>query len=709
MQEETRESRKRPKTKKGVSKMAIFFSVIAAVVLFGTGLGFLTASVHTMPSLKDDIRPAASSQIFDVNGKLIANIHSVENRLPVTLNKIPKHLQNAFIAAEDVRFYQHWGIDPRSILRAIWSNVSDRGISEGGSTITQQLAKNTLLTQEQTLKRKIQEAFLALQIERQYSKNEILEMYLNQIYFGQGAYGVQAASQTYFGKNVEDLTLPEAAVLAGIPKSPNYYSPANNLKAAKERQETVLDQMAKYDFITAAAASSAKSTELKIVPKGNASEIAPYFLDYITQHLIEKYGADAVYKEGLKIYTTLDLDMQQAAEKAMTRLPTYRTVNGIRQPQGALVAIDPHNGHIKAMVGGRGNDQFNRAVLAERQPGSAFKPFVYLAALESGLTPSSIVEDSAFTAGGYTPLNYDRKFRGPVTLRYALENSLNVVAVKLAQRLGPDKPIYYAQQLGISTMVLQGNANDRNLAVVLGGLTKGVTPLEITSAYGVLANQGVRVEPMSIIKVVDRNGKVLEQNTAKEKAVVNERNAYLLADMMRGVITRGTGGGANIGRPAAGKTGTTDNNKDAWFVGFTPDLAAGVWMGNDNEGNLGGITGGDLPATIWHDFMIQACKKLPVRDFVRPSGIVSVQVSNKDGLLVKNPKDPNSHTELFVEGTQPTKVSTGETAKDPNSKDDKTSKDKPDEKKPGSDKPTTGQPPTPAGKGDPKPDTGKKQ
>lgn len=657
---------KTPRSKVKYTKVFIIAFIVFTVLSAGAGLGFLTASIQTMPGLKGEIRPAASSQIFDINGNLITTVHSVENRLPVPITKIPKDLQNAFVAAEDVRFYQHMGVDPRGILRAVWANLTNHEVSEGGSTITQQLAKNALLSQERTLKRKIQEAVLAMQIERQYSKSEILEMYLNQIYFGHGAYGVQAAAQVYFGKNVENLNLAECAMLAGIPKSPNYYSPSSNLKAAKERQATVLDQMVKYEYIDGNTANKALHTDIKIASAAKQdSAVAPYFVDYVIQLLIDKYGADAVYKDGLKIYTTLDLDMQQAAEKAMNQLPTYRTENGIKQPQGALVAIEPRTGYIKAMVGGRGGDQFNRAVLAERQPGSSFKPFVYLAALESGMTPASIIDDKPISFGSWSPVNYDRKFRGPVTMRSALEQSLNVITVKLADQVGSDKVLYYAQQMGISTLVLSGPTNDRNLAMSLGGLTRGVTPLEMASAYSVLANQGVRVEPTAISKIIDRNGRVLEQNTPHEKVVVNERSVFLLVDMMKGVLTNGTGGAANIGRPAAGKTGTTSDYKDAWFVGFTPDLAAAVWMGNDNNDELNEVTGGTIPAEVWHDFMNSALAKTPARDFVRPDGIVAATVSTKDGLLVNDPKNKDAHNELFIEGTQPTKQSTAKDEKKP--------------------------------------------
>ncbi|HBS60532.1 MAG TPA: penicillin-binding protein, partial [Firmicutes bacterium] len=403
-------------------KPAVIGLLVFTIIVTGVGLGFVAASIQTMPSLNGGIKPNASSQIYDINGKLIATVHATENRLPVSLSKMPKHLQDAFIASEDVRFFAHHGVDLRGIFRAVVVNVTGKGVREGASTITQQLARNSLLTHDQTLKRKIQEAILALQIERKFTKQEILEMYLNQIYFGQGSYGVQTAAQTYFGKNAEDLTLAEAAMLAGIPRSPNYYSPTNNMKAAKEVQATVLDQMVKYNYITPSEAENAKKVEIKLAPKTQKAddEFASYFIDYVTQIMVNKYGANAVYKEGLKIYTTLDSDAQHAAEKVMTMLPTYRTdKDGLKQPQGALVAIDPQTGYIKAMVGGRGNDQFNRAVLAERQPGSAFKPFVYLAALENGFTAATVIDDSPVSFGGWSPRNYDGTFRGPITIRSA--------------------------------------------------------------------------------------------------------------------------------------------------------------------------------------------------------------------------------------------------------------------------------------------------
>ena len=615
--------KKATKKSSGVSlgKMLLVVGLVLFVMVIGVGCGFLTASLNTRPNLAEDIVPPASSQIYDIHGNEIANIHAAENRRPIGINEIPKNLQNAFIAVEDNRFYDHIGIDPRGIVRAIWANIRGRTVTEGGSTITQQLAKNAYLTQDRTLKRKVQEVFLALQLERQYTKQEILELYMNQIYFGQGAYGVQAAARTYFGKDAKDLTLNECAMLAGIPKSPNYYSPVNNMDAATERKAVVLDQMVKYGYISDSEAAAAKKEPLHIAKNTNdGGKSASYFVDYVLQQLAEKYGDDAIYKDGLKIYTTIDMDMQAAAETAMKNLPTYFTdVNGIVQPQGALVAIDPHTGYIKAMVGGRGTDQFNRATQAVRQPGSAFKPFVFAAALENKYTPESIIEDKPLKVGSWEPQNYSRNFSGKVRLRDVVRWSLNVPTVRIAQDIGIDKAIFYAQEMGISTFVLDGATNDRNLATALGGMTRGVTPLELTSAYGTFANRGIHVKPVAILRVVSRTGKVLEEAERKEKSVMSADNAAALTAMLEDVIRRGTGTRANIGRPAAGKTGTTSDYHDAWFVGYIPDLVAGVWIGNDSVSDLHGMSGGMTPAVIWQAFMQKALAQMPIRSFAGSS------------------------------------------------------------------------------------------
>lgn len=580
--------------------------IIALIVMgIGGGCGFLVASAN-IPSNLPDIQPALTSHIYDIKGNEIAVVHAEEDREPVKSEEIPENLKKAFLATEDVRFYQHIGIDYRGVMRAMWENISHREVAEGGSTITQQLARNAYLNQERTFSRKIQEMFLALKIEHRHTKEEILEMYLNQIYFGRGVYGIQAASKYYFNKNVKDLDLNECAMLAGIPKSPNHYSPLNNLEEAQKRKAVVLQQMAKYGFISSSTAQKTAKQEIHLVQSA-PKEVgdAHYFIDYVKQTIIDKYGDDGLYKGGLKIYTTLDMDMQRAAEEAMKNLPEMNEANGLKQPQGALVAIDPHSGYIKAMVGGRGTDMFNRAALAERQPGSAFKPFVYAAALESGYTPDSIVADTPFTKYGWNPQNYDRSFYGSVPLSSVCAQSLNVATVRVADDIGIDKVIKYAQDMGISTLVQEGERNDVNLSTALGGITRGVTPLELTSAYCTFANKGIYAKGTPIVKVLDRDGNVLEEypNPANSRRVLKEETAANLDSMLQGVVSHGTGTRANIGGHVAGKTGTTSDYHDAWFVGYVPDLVVGVWIGTDDNQPMGSMTGGTTPARIWAIFM----------------------------------------------------------------------------------------------------------
>ncbi len=572
------------------------------------------------------MRPAVSSQVFDSHGRLITTLHSDQNRLPIDINKVPQNLQNAFIAAEDNRFYEHIGIDPIGIFRAIFANLTNRGIAQGGSTITQQLAKNAFLSQEQTLKRKIQEAMLALEIEHKYSKKEILEMYMNQIYFGQGAYGIQTAAKTYFNKDVNELTLTQCAMLAGLPKSPNYYSPFNNLNEAKKRKNVVLDQMVKYGYVSAAEAEDAKNQDLGLSKSHQSKEADEYasFIDYVSQQVAKKYGDDALYKEGLKIYTTMDVDKQHAAVRAMRNLPNnYTDENGLTQPQAAIVSIDPKTGHILAMVGGRGQDSFNRASMAVRQPGSAFKPFVYLTALQHDMTPDTTMDDQPVTYGSWSPKNAGGSYSGTMALSDALAHSVNTITVQLADKVGTKNIIANAKKMGITTL----DAKDDNLAMALGGLTKGVTPLEMASAYGTFANKGVHVKPTAIVKILDRNGNVLEDASTLEKEetktrVMSEREAYEMTTMLEGVIDHGTGTAAAIGRPAAGKTGTTDDNKDAWFVGYTPDIVTAVWIGDDTGSHsLGEIYGGTIPAEIWKDYMSSATSDESGGDFSAPSGM----------------------------------------------------------------------------------------
>lgn len=619
--------RRAKKAKKaGPLRRIRLFIALCLVVFAGLGFGYIFAAYQSLPAVGNNMRPAVSSQVFDSHGRLITTLHSDQNRLPIDINKVPQNLQNAFIAAEDNRFYEHIGIDPIGIFRAIFANLTNRGIAQGGSTITQQLAKNAFLSQEQTLKRKIQEAMLALEIEHKYSKKEILEMYMNQIYFGQGAYGIQTAAKTYFNKDVNELTLTQCAMLAGLPKSPNYYSPFNNLNEAKKRKNVVLDQMVKYGYVSAAEAEDAKNQDLGLSKSHQSKEADEYasFIDYVSQQVAKKYGDDALYKEGLKIYTTMDVDKQHAAVRAMRNLPNnYTDENGLTQPQAAIVSIDPKTGHILAMVGGRGQDSFNRASMAVRQPGSAFKPFVYLTALQHDMTPDTTMDDQPVTYGSWSPKNAGGSYSGTMTLSDALAHSVNTIAVQLADKVGTKNIIANAKKMGITTL----DAKDDNLAMALGGLTKGVTPLEMASAYGTFANKGVHVKPTAIVKILDRNGNVLEDASTLEKEetktrVMSEREAYEMTTMLEGVIDHGTGTAAAIGRPAAGKTGTTDDNKDAWFVGYTPDIVTAVWIGDDTGSHsLGEIYGGMIPAEIWKDYMSSATSDESGGDFSAPSGM----------------------------------------------------------------------------------------
>ena len=612
--------------KKGPFRSIRVMAALVLVIIAGLMFGYIFAAYQSLPEVGNNMRPAVSSQVFDSQGKLITTLHSDQNRLPIDINKVPKNLQNAFIAAEDNRFYDHIGVDPIGILRAVVTNLTNRGIAQGGSTITQQLAKNAFLSQDQTLKRKIQEAILALELERKYSKKEILEMYMNQIYFGRGAYGIQTAAHTYFGKDVGDLTLAECAMIAGLPKSPNYYS--SSVNEATARKNVVVGQMEKYGYITPSQAEEAKKSSLDIKQKSTSTtpDETAYFIDYVTQEIAQKYGDDALYKDGLKIYTTLDTDKQHAAVQAMRHLPeTHTDDQGLTQPQGAIISIDPKTGHILAMVGGRGQDSFNRASMAVRQPGSAFKPFVYMTAMEHDMTPDTIMEDKKVEYGGWSPHNADNSYQGRMPLWKALALSVNTVAVQLADKVGPSNVIANAKKLGITTLVEDGSPNDDNLAsAALGGLTKGVTPLEMAAAYGAFANKGVYIKPTAIVKILDRNGNVLEDNSSdvQKTQVMSEKTAYEMTSMLEGVIARGTGTAASIGRPAAGKTGTTDDNHDAWFIGYTPDIVTAVWVGDDTGSqSLGEIYGGTVPAQIWHDYMASAVSGTSADDFDVPAGM----------------------------------------------------------------------------------------
>lgn len=622
---------RRPQRKKTPLWKKLFMALVVIMVICvaGAGAGFLLSITGTLPDVSQTLSPAASSQIYDCKGRLITTVHAEQNRLPVKLADTPKDLQNAFIAAEDIRFYKHHGIDPIGIARAVVSNIRHRDATgQGGSTITQQLARNAFLTQEQTLKRKLLEAVLAVEIENKYTKAEILEMYMNQIYFGQGAYGVQTASHVYFGKDVKDLNLAQCAMLAGLPNSPNYYSPFHNLQAAKYRQGVVLDQMAKYGYISQEQANEAKAQDLGLVKPGSNQDnnkLASYFVNYVVQQVSDKYDSSAIYKEGLKIYTTLDLDMQKDAENAVNKdLPKgTKNAKGITQPQGALLAIETKTGDVKAMVGGRGEDQFNRATQMYRQPGSAFKPFTYVTALEKGMSPNMMLDNSAVSfAGGWSPKNYGHTTGGPVTMTEALVKSMNIPTINLANKVGMSNVIKTAEKCGISSLVDSGKYSDNNLSASIGGLSKGVSLWDMAQAYSVFANNGQLIKPRVILKIEDHNGNILEDHTGESDAeqVLDANAVARLNVMLQQAVMRGTGRNAYFGRPVAGKTGTTNGAHDAWFVGYTPNMVTAVWIGDDTSTNAG-YTGGTIPATIFRDFMSQATASQSASSFNIPASI----------------------------------------------------------------------------------------
>ncbi len=624
----------------------MIYSILKTLLIFISSVMIMAVSVwygfsgfFAPKNMDEQLQPDAASEFYDSKGSLIYTTLSEERRIPININYIPEHTQKAFIAIEDNRFYEHMGVDFRGTARAVVSTLSGREV-QGGSTITQQLAKNAFLTQERTITRKVKEAFLARELEKRYTKDEILEMYLNHIYFGQGAYGVESAARYYFNKEAKDLNIAESATLAAIPKSPNYFNPFENPKASKERQELVIDQMVKYGFITEAQGEAAKKEELKLASTAKKREDNPnfYFIDMITQKVIDELGADALYKGGLKIYTTLDSDMQKAAIESLKHLPAavmeekdldklkgnehpvaYNDKNKLTQPQVALVAIDPNTGHVKAMLGGRGQDKFNRATLSVRQPGSSFKPFVYLTGMANGFTPASIMEDKEEEFDkDWRPRNVTKKWYGKVSLRTAIARSMNIPTIKLAREVGVHKVVETAQKMGISTLETEGKYSDANLSMAIGGLSHGVSPLEMASAYGVFATNGILCKPFALLKITDAQGQVLYENSTEPKRVMDPKPIYTTVDMMKDVLIWGSGGGMGIGRPAAGKTGTTDNYVDAWFVGFTPDLSTAVWVGDDNNRTLDNMSGSGTPLSIWHDFMVKAHKDIPVSDFVNP-------------------------------------------------------------------------------------------
>ncbi len=732
---------------------AFMFAIVGSCVVLAALYLELTRNLPSTQSLKSYHPPLVSS-IYASDGTLVGEFFN-ERRYLVPLDAVPDHVCNAFLAAEDVRSYEHQGIDLVSILRAFFKNVQAGEIVQGGSTITQQVVKSLLLTPERTFLRKAKEALLAYRIDQSLTKQEILCLYLNQIYFGSGAYGVEAASRAYFDKHVQELDLAEASMLAGLPKAPSRFSPLQNYAAARERQQYVLQRMAEVGFVSPEKARTAMGQEIHLARQRPWTlKNLNHFVEEVRRQVETKYGRDKLYKEGLRIYTTMDTKGQEIAQKALDQglreldrrhrryrglhvnspreewpntlkviektngdlgqgnvvvglvksfdaktgacrvslgqgeadLPpagyAWTQVSSKRAPkvfrvgdvirvkldklqdnnvwmvsleqdpamEGALLSIAPDTGRVFCMVGGRDfqKSQFNRCTQALRQPGSSFKPIIYGAALEKGYNQSSILVDSPVILpdhslrGHWKPANYDHQFWGPIPLRRALVHSRNVVTVKLLGAIGVDHAIEYARRLGIVSDLT------RSLALALGA--SDVTLWEIITAYSAFANLGERVEPYLIEKILDRDGRVIYEHEPVRERVIAPETAYVMTNLLQGAVEEGTGQRAKkLGRPAAGKTGTTNEMRDAWFVGYTPDVLTGVWVGYDDHNvSLGkGETGGRAACPIWLYFMEEFLKERPVETFPIPPEVILAKINPHSGALA-GPDDPSAVYAAFA-------------------------------------------------------------
>ncbi len=590
----------------------------------------------------------------------------MEDRVPVALADVPKDLIDAVLAVEDRNFYKHEGISIRGILRAFVTNVRRGERVAGGSTLTQQLVKNLFLTHERTYTRKIKEALMAIILEMRYSKDEILEAYLNEIYLGQNGsvqiVGVEQAAQSYFGKHVKRLTLAEAATIAGIIRSPNVYSPLRNPERAKERRNLALGLMLQQDLITQEEHDASLKTPMKTTRFPRSINSAPYFVDFVMRQLRETYPETQLETEGMRIFTTLDTMMQRAADTALedgvqALRKTYRHIRNADAPlQGVVITIQPGTGYVRALVGGRdyGKSQFNRALQAKRQPGSLFKPFVYVAAMDprrgrEALTPASLLDDSPISIGSWTPQNYDGEFHGRTTVREALVHSYNIPAVRAAMDAGVNNVIELASQVGVRSTLKPYPS------ISLGSFE--VTPLEIAYAYSVFANEGVKATPVSILSVITREGKVLESRDVKMARVAPANVTYIMNDILQDVVRRGTAArvrSSGITREYAGKTGTTNDYRDSWFIGYSPRVLSVVWIGfDDNRTTRLSGANGALP--IWIAYMKRVSPMIPDAQFKRPGDVVNAEIDPETGLLA-TPACPAIRSEMFIAGTEPTET-----------------------------------------------------
>ncbi|MGQ9455222.1 MAG: transglycosylase domain-containing protein [Armatimonadota bacterium] len=677
-------------------------TILQALILIGisasvgVGLAMFVNLSGILPKVESIEAPEATI-VYSADGVILARIFR-EDRTNVPLKDIPRALRDATLAIEDARFYEHSGVDMRGIARALWHNLRGHKILQGGSTITQQLARNVYLTQEKTVERKAQEAVLAILLERHYTKDKILELYLNRVYYGSGAFGVQAASRIYFGKDVSQLNLSECALLAGLPQKPSVYSPHDNQQAALRRRNVVLNRMYELGYITAEELAEAKNYPIKIVPRrrGRSTYKAPHFVDYVTSELRKRYPDDVVFAGGLRVYTTLSYDMQKIAENALRE--TIRAYSKERHvTEGCFVALEPATGYIRAMVGSvNPASYFNRCTQGHgRQPGSAFKAFVYTAAFEEcGMRPSDRILDAPFVrpgAGGrlWRPKNYDGKYHGWVTIEEAIARSINIPAIKVAAKIGVHRVIKYAQLMGIKSEL------EPYLSIAIGGV-RGVHPLEMASAYGTFANDGVHVEPVCIVRVTNARGEVLEDYLPEGRRVISRRTCEMMDKCLRAVVVGrgGTGFRAKDVPEARGKTGTTNDDRDAWFIGYVPGkLVAACWAGNDDNSPMRRAYGGVICVPIWREFMLKA---IPIYDRIRreqesrekagrthqspeeetvkptteraerearrgtrepdvtlPGSTRSYRICDESGLLA-TPRCPATHVETFEAGSAPT-------------------------------------------------------
>ncbi len=641
-----------------------FKKLLFALLFLGIFLALAGSSLVYYLILKElpsiaalkDYRPSIATRVYADNEELIDEFF-LEDRKIIKIAEVPKIVIYAFVAAEDARFFQHGGLDLQSMSRAFFKNLEAGHIVQGGSTITQQVAKSLYLSSERSYIRKIREALLAFKIDRYLSKDEILNLYLNHIYLGHGTYGIEAASEGYFGKSARYLNLSEAALLAALPKAPTSYSPFLHYDKARQRQAYVLERMYEDKYISLAEKERALAAPLRLKSIRPKDKIAPYFVENVRRYILEKYGSDTLYKEGLEVFTTLNIKMQKSARDAVEKgLRELEEREGYPagEAQGALLAMESSTGAIRAMVGGRNfsRSEFNRATQSRRQPGSAFKPFIYTAAFDKGMTPATVILDAPIvfedrsTNTVWKPQNFDQKFTGPTTLHNALVHSRNIITIKILQTIGVDYVTAYAGNMGISSPL------HKNLSLALG--TSGLTLQELVRGYGVLANGGKKVNPFFIKKIVDRTGHIFEESQVVSEQVIDPRIAFMATHIMQDVVESGTGRAVkSIGRPVAGKTGTTDEMRDAWFLGFTPSLVAGVWVGFDQERTLGKQeVGGRAAAPIWLYFMEGALAGTPVEVFPVPEGIVFMKVDPVTGLPVK-PSSRGGIFECFLDGNTP--------------------------------------------------------